>query len=74
MSKVCNEYLHDMGFSKTLHTLRHWYGTAVYKALGRDLRQTQELMRHQHISSTECDTWVDPGEAAPIVGRLPSFS
>lgn len=73
VSKLCNDYLRSVDIADTLHSLRHWYGTHTYRASGRDIRQTQNLMRHKHVGSTEIYTWVDPGEAASIVGRLPTF-
>lgn len=38
---------------------------------GGDLRQSQELMRHQSPVSTAIYTWVDPKAAAVTVGALP---
>lgn len=40
-----NKYLRGAQISHSLHTLRHWYGTAIYQA-SQDLRLTQELMGH----------------------------
>lgn len=47
VSHWCNRYLHSIGISHTLHCARHRFGTAVYQASGRDLRVTQELLRHR---------------------------
>jgi integrase len=66
-----NRYLHDMGIAHTLHTLRHWYGTQVYRASNHDLRQTQELMRHRTPDTTALYTFVDPDERVSILDRLP---
>lgn len=71
VSRYTNEYLHGLGITHTLHTLRHWFGTNTYRASKRDLRQTQELMRHRTPVSTAIYTFVDPGEAARIVDLLP---
>lgn len=73
MSKLCNDYLRSVEITDTLHSLRHWFGTQTYRASGRDILQTQKLLRHKHVGSTEGYTYVDPGEAAVIVGRLPTF-
>lgn len=72
VSHWCNRYLHDMGITHTLHSLRHRFGTAVYAASGRDLRATQELLRHRTPVSTAIYTWVSPGHLADAVNRLPS--
>lgn len=71
ISQVANRYLHGLGITHTLHTLRHWYGTSVYRESGHDLRATQELMRHLSPVSTAGYTWVSPGDAAATVARLP---
>lgn len=71
VSQLGNRYLHNMGIAHTMHSLRHWYGTEVYQASNRDLRQTQQALRHKSVSSTQRYTWVDPGELSDIVGRLP---
>jgi site-specific recombinase XerD len=71
VSQWCNRYLHDMGITHTLHSLRHRFGTAVYQASGRDLRATQELLRHRTPVSTAIYTWVSPGHLADAVGKLP---
>jgi integrase/recombinase XerC len=72
VSHWCNNYLHSIGISHTLHSLRHRFGTAVYRASGRDLRATQELLRHRTPVSTAMYTWVDPGDLATAVDRIPA--
>lgn len=72
VSHWCNNYLHGLGIAHTLHSLRHRFGTAVYVAAGRDLRATQELLRHRTPVSTAVYTWVSPGHLADAVSRLPS--
>lgn len=73
VSKLCNEHLHSLGIAHTLHSARHRFGTQVYRGSGRDLRLTQELMRHRTPVSTAIYTWVDPAEGAAAVSRLPTF-
>lgn len=72
VSHTCNNYLHRIGLPDTFHSLRHRFGSQVYRLSGRDLRQTQELMRHRSPVSTAIYTAVDPGEAAGIVRSLPA--
>jgi integrase/recombinase XerC len=67
----CNTYLHSLGIDATFHQLRHRFGTKVYEASGRDLRATQELLRHRSPVSSAIYTWVSPGHLADAVGRLP---
>jgi len=71
VSKAVNKYLHEVGISHTLHTLRYWFGSNTYRASGRDLRLTQELMRHRSPISTSIYTYVSPGEMVNVVNRLP---
>lgn len=71
VSHHCNNYLHGLGIKHSLHTLRHRFGTAVYEASGRDLRATQELLRHRTPVSTALYTWVSPGHLADAVQRIP---
>lgn len=71
VSHLANDHLHRVGIALTLHSLRHRFGTQIYRASGRDLRQTQELMRHRSPTSTAIYTLVDLDEAAGIVASLP---
>jgi integrase len=73
LQKRANAFLHELGIAETLHQLRHWFGTKTFKATGRDLRATQELMRHRSPVSTAGYTFVDPGENARALDQLPSL-
>ena len=46
-----NRYLRDLGIDSTMHKLRHWFGTEVYRA-SQDLRLTQELLGHSSPTTT----------------------
>ena len=72
VSHWCNRYLHDLGITHTLHSLRHRFGTVVYQASGRDLRVTQELLRHRTPVTTALYTWLSPGHLATAVANLPA--
>lgn len=71
VSHLANEHLHRIGSAHTLHSCRHRFGTLIYRLSGRDIRQTQELMRHRSIVSTAIYTQVDQVEAAEVVAALP---
>lgn len=73
LSRHGNRWLHRQGIMSTMHSLRHWHGTYVYRASGRDLRLTQEVMRHRSPVSTALYTLVDREEAGSVVSRLPTF-
>jgi len=71
-SRICqlaNDYLRTLGIAHTLHSLRHAYGTAIYRST-HDLRLTQELMRHRSMQSTVGYTKLDPQDGVEAVGRL----
>lgn len=44
-------YLRDLGIDATMHQLRHRFGTAVWAAT-KDMRVTQELLRHADPGTT----------------------
>jgi integrase/recombinase XerD len=67
--QLANNYLHALGIEHTLHSLRHAYGTAIYRAT-RDLRLTQELMRHRSVQSTVGYTKLDPESGREAVSAL----
>lgn len=72
VSQLGNNHLHSIGIlHHTFHSFRHRFGTQLYR-LTKDLRQTQELMRHASPSSTAGYTAVDVTEAAGIVAALPA--
>lgn len=70
VSHTVNTYLHARGVAHTLHTARHWFGTNTYRSTGRDLRATQELMRHRSPTATSIYTYVDPGGLSGAVNAL----
>lgn len=71
ISQTTNNYLHRIGISLTLHSLRHRFGTQVLRASGGNLRQTQELLRHRSIASTTIYTLVEKSETYGVVAALP---
>ncbi len=73
VSQVANLYLHSIGIDHTLHTCRHWFGSHAYRTTGRDLRATQELLRHRSPVSTAIYTFVDPGPLVDAVAALPTY-
>lgn len=74
VQKRANTFLHELGVPETLHQLRHWFGTQTFRATGRDLRATQELMRHRSPVSTAGYTFIDPGEIALALDALPRLT
>ena len=71
VSQLSNRYLHEAGFSETLHQLRHRFGTVLY-AKTKDLRLVQEVMGHQRPETTSGYTKYDSSDAAAAVELLPA--
>jgi integrase/recombinase XerC len=69
VSRKGNKYLHALGIKSTMHTLRHYFGTEVYRA-SKDLRLTQELMGHSSPQTTAVYAAADQTQASGIVGQL----
>lgn len=70
VSKRANRWLHDNGIPHTLHSLRHTYGTNVYRLSGHDLLLTAELLRHMKLDTTRGYAALTPGRAADVVSLL----
>lgn len=51
ISVTANRFLKDIGTDSTMHKLRHWFGTEIYRA-SQDLRMTQELLGHSSPTTT----------------------
>lgn len=67
-----NRHLAVLGHTGvTMHRLRHWYGTYVYQAAGRDLRVTQELLGHASPNTTQVYVATLAGTKAAAVRALP---
>lgn len=66
VSHACNRYLHQLGIVATLHQLRHWFGTGIYK-VSHDLRLTQELMGHADPATTAGYAAWEVDKSAPAV-------
>lgn len=57
------------GHDVTAHQLRHWYGTWLQRTT-KDVRVTQELMRHASLASTQIYTEVSSAAKIDAIGRL----
>ena len=73
VQEVGNAFLHRVGITDTMHTLRHRYGTKIYEASGNDLLATQRLMGHRSIQSTTVYVRGRPTEELhDVVAQLPT--
>jgi integrase len=57
----------------SMHRLRHWYGTELYRRT-KDLRRTQELLRHSSPNSTMIYTLISDEERQEAIRALPTFT
>jgi integrase/recombinase XerC len=74
LSQRCGRYLRSVGVDASLHQLRHYFGTSVYRR-SHDLRLTQELMGHSDPKTTAGYAAWDEDRATAVVEalRLPEF-
>jgi integrase/recombinase XerD len=70
VSAEVNNHLHRMGIAATAHATRHLFGTTAYRQSKRDLRMTQELLRHQSPLTTAVYTKVESVECNEVVSML----
>jgi site-specific recombinase XerD len=71
VTKLASEHLRTVaGPGWTLHTLRHAFGTSVYRTSGHDLRMAQQLLRHASPATTAIYTLVEDDRAASVVANL----
>lgn len=59
VSAIVNRYLHSIGIPDTAHSIRHWYGTNIYR-ITKDIRLVQEMMGHASPGTTAIYTQYDP--------------
>lgn len=69
VSVYVSRYLHGLGIECSAHQLRHWFGTAVWSAT-KDLRVTQELLRHADPKTTAIYSQYDNELATKAVRSL----
>lgn len=51
VSSTANDHLHSLGITDTLHSLRHYTGTMLYKET-RDIRLVQDILGHASPATT----------------------
>jgi integrase len=70
VSHVGNDYLHGLGIDSTMHQLRHWFATGIYRATGGDLLLTQDLLGHANVETTRVYAAFDRAGAPEAVAAL----
>jgi integrase/recombinase XerD len=69
VTETVSKALHRVGYQGSAHALRHTFGTEIQR-LVRDVRVTQELMRHQSVTSTQIYTEVSDRDMVAAVHAL----
>lgn len=69
VSHGINNFLRDLGIHSTAHSLRHWFGTHLYRE-SHDLRLVQEMLGHQSPTTTAIYTAFDRRAATDAVRAL----
>jgi integrase len=70
VSRRGNRFLHSLGIESTMHQLRHFFGTACYRASGGDIILTQGLLGHSSPSTTAGYAAADVSKSAGVVTSL----
>lgn len=69
ISQIVNRHLHACGLDDTMHSLRHWFATYLYRGT-LDVRLTQDLLGHS--SPTTTALYADWTHSGPSVALLPT--
>lgn len=59
------------GIDGGAHRLRHFAGTAFYRASGHDLLATAQLLRHANVNNSMIYAQLDPVRPAEVVNAVP---
>lgn len=73
VSQLGNEYLHGLGIDATVHQLRHWFGTTLYRTSGKDLLLVRDMMGHSSITTTTVYAAFDRDGAAQAITALSAY-
>lgn len=70
VSHVIAKHNRANGVNATAHQLRHRLGSVLYKESGKNLRLTQEVLRHASVQSTQIYTFQDVNAMGEFFGSL----
>lgn len=73
VSMTASLHFQAIGVPVTMHQLRHWLGCTVQREY-RDIRVTQELLGHKHLSSTQVYTQATEQQQREARSTLPRWS
>jgi integrase len=71
VSQTVSTFLRACGIDATGHQLRHFAGTAWYRASQHDLLVTARLLRHVNAATTQTYAQFDPTRPAEVVRLVP---
>lgn len=72
VSATCNDYLAEVGAGASLHQLRHFFGSALYRT-SRDLRLVQEAMGHSSPATSAVYAAFDQQSTAGYMAQVASM-
>lgn len=72
VGRPCNDHLHGLGITETLHKLRARFLSELYRESGNNLRMAQDLAGHASPSTTALYTAWARTEAVDAVARVGS--
>lgn len=71
VSAQTSTFLRSIGIDATAHRLRHFAGSAWYRASGHDLLTTSTLLRHANVNTSMIYAQTDPTRPAEVVNAVP---
>lgn len=70
ISRAVSIHMRGCGVDASAHRIRHYAGTAWYRASGHDLLVTAQLLRHASVATTQGYAAITPERAAQVVASL----
>ena len=70
VSREVSTFLASCGIRATAHQLRHYAGSAWYRASGHDLLATAQLLRHANVATSQTYAQLDPTRPAQVVALV----
>lgn len=71
VSSIVGRHFDVCGVQGGAHRLRHFAGTAFYRASGHDLLTTATLLRHANVQTSTIYAQLDPVRPAEVVNAVP---
>jgi integrase/recombinase XerC len=73
VARPCNDHLHGLGITETLHKLRSRFLSQLYRETGNNLRLTQDIAGHESPLTTAIYTAWSSSEAVRAIDEIGSL-